>query len=46
MIRRFDEVLSVKANNYSLKELENRISDNFLKKSMWEELNGKFDSVT
>ena len=31
MIRRFDEVLSVKANNYTLKELEKRIGENFLK---------------
>ena len=46
MIRRFDEVLSVKANNYSLKELENRIGENFLKKSSWNELQDKFDSVT
>ena len=46
MIRRFDEVLSVKANNYSLKELENRIGENFLKKSSWNELQNKFDSVT
>ena len=46
MIRRFDEVLSVKANNYSLKELELRIGENFLKKSSWNELQDKFDSVT
>ena len=46
MIRRFDEVLSVKANNYSLKELELRIGENFLKKSSWNELQNKFDSVT
>ena len=33
MIRRFDEALSVKANNYTLKELEIRIGENFLKKA-------------
>ena len=33
MIRRFDEVLAIKANNYALKELEVRIGENFLKKS-------------
>lgn len=46
MIRRFDECIAEKANKMSLTELEHRVSQNYLQKKFWDELQIKFKSLT
>ena len=45
MIRRFDECISEKANKMSLVELEQKVSEQYLPKKTWDQLQEKFEEL-